>query len=126
MGRADRRCTKSCYVLYSDEGLTSETSVSILSFLRCRIYIFITKLWLLCAIDMVKRAHQFCLFCYRCCRSKLVLCASNAGFAEAMTEANKTNKEIKFKKLKLELVPCCKWWRIQVVEGSALQHNPVP
>ena len=30
--------------LYSDEGLTSETSVSIRSFLRCRIYIFITKL----------------------------------------------------------------------------------
>ena len=29
-----------------DEGLTSETSVSILSFLRCRIYIFITKLFL--------------------------------------------------------------------------------
>ena len=29
--------------LYSDEGLMSETSVSILSFLRCRIYIFITK-----------------------------------------------------------------------------------
>ena len=29
--------------LHSDEGLTSETSVSILSFLRCRIYIFITK-----------------------------------------------------------------------------------
>ena len=28
----------------SDEGLTSETSVSVLSFLRCRIYIFITKL----------------------------------------------------------------------------------
>ena len=28
---------------YSDEGLTSETSVSILSFLRCNIYIFITK-----------------------------------------------------------------------------------
>ena len=32
------------YALYSDEGLTSETSVSIRSFLRCRIYIFITKL----------------------------------------------------------------------------------
>ena len=32
--------------LYSDEGLTSETSVSIRSFLRCRIYIFITKLFL--------------------------------------------------------------------------------
>ena len=32
--------------LYSDDGLTSETSVSILSFLRCRIYIFITKLFL--------------------------------------------------------------------------------
>ena len=32
------------YAFYSDEGLTSETSVSILSFLRCRIYIFITKL----------------------------------------------------------------------------------
>ena len=29
---------------YSDDGLTSETSVSILSLLRCRIYIFITKL----------------------------------------------------------------------------------
>ena len=29
---------------YSDEGLTSKTSVSILSFLRCRIYIFITIL----------------------------------------------------------------------------------
>ena len=32
--------------LYSDEGLTSETSVSILSFLWCRIYIFSTKLFL--------------------------------------------------------------------------------
>ena len=32
--------------LYSDEGITSETSVSILSFLWCRIYIFITKLFI--------------------------------------------------------------------------------
>ena len=30
---------------------------------------------------------------------------SHAGFAEARTEANKTNKEIKLKKLKVELVP---------------------
>ena len=34
------------FPLYSDDGLTSETSVSILSFLLCRIYIFITKLFL--------------------------------------------------------------------------------
>ena len=34
------------YSLYSDEGITSETSASILSFLRCRIYIFITKLFM--------------------------------------------------------------------------------
>ena len=30
----------------------------------------------------------------------------HAGFAEATTEANKTNKEIKLKKLKVERVPC--------------------
>ena len=33
------------FPFYSDEGLTSETSVSIRSFLRCRINMFITKLY---------------------------------------------------------------------------------
>ena len=42
----------------------------------------------------------------------LVFCAgrSLATLSEARTEANKTNKEIKLKKLKVELVPRCKWW----------------
>ena len=41
--------------------LTSETSVSILSFLRCRIYIFITKLYHYKKTDFVERQKLKCL-----------------------------------------------------------------
>ena len=50
-----------------------------------------------------------------------------AGFAKARIEASKTNKEVKLKKLKVELVPCYKWRStIPAVEGSALQRDPGP
>ena len=63
-------------------------------------------LWLSFAIDMVKRGHQFCLF-FATVVVEVVgpLCWSNlshAGFADARTEANKINREIKGKNLKVE------------------------
>ena len=59
--------------------------------------------------SMVKRAISLASLFYRCSRSKLVLCAGRSLATPALprlrTEVNKTNKEIKLKTLKVELIP---------------------